>query len=95
MMATQIDQIAAADEKPTLRIGVIPFGAPAQVFPVSSWTLYDERTAVPGVLATQVVLEAPDVAPYVEQFSQLESLAVFDGEARAILAKVADRYRSL
>lgn len=95
MMARQIDHIAALSRKASLRIGIIPFGAEASVFPVSSWSLYDERVAVPGILNTQMVLNDPDVAPYVEQFDYLAPLAAFDGDARAILVAVGDRYRTM
>jgi transcriptional regulator with XRE-family HTH domain len=96
MMARQMEHVARiSQEKPSVRIGIVPFGVPAGVFPVSNWDLFDERAVVPGILQTQVILRNTDVAPYVKQFEQLAPLVVYGDEARAILAKVADRYRSL
>jgi len=95
MMIRQLEHIELATRKPVVRVGIIPFGVPRAVFPVSNWNLYDESAVVPGILRRQVVLVPPDVSPYVEQFTKLEPLAVYDDEARAILTRVADRYRTL
>lgn len=96
LMTRQAEHIARTiREKPAVRIGIIPFGETAEVFPVSSWDLFDERAVVPGILRNQVILRDADVAPYVEQFEALAPLAAYDDEARAILARVAERYRRL
>ncbi|MGI8816504.1 MAG: helix-turn-helix domain-containing protein [Pseudonocardia sp.] len=95
MMIRQLEHIEMVTWKPVVRVGIIPFGVPRTVFPVSNWHLYDERAVVPGILRTQVILLDPDVGPYVEQFAKLEPLAVFDGDARTILARAAGRYREL
>jgi len=95
LMIRQLEHIEVVTRKPAARVGIIPFGAPRAVFPVSSWTLYDERAVIPGILRTQVILHDPDVSPYVEQFATLEPLAVYDDEARALLRTVTDRYHNL
>ena len=95
LMVRQLEHIAVISAKPRVWVGIVPFGTLADVFPVSNWMLYDERAAVPGILRTQLMLNAPEVDPYVEQYHQLLPLAVFDDDARAILARVADRYRGL
>lgn len=96
LMARQVDHIArVSEEKPAVRIGIIPFGVPAAVFPVSNWDLFDARVVVPGILRTQVILQDADVNPYVEQFGQLEPLALYGSEAREIFSRVADRYRGM
>jgi len=46
-MIRQLEHIEVVTRKPTARVGIIPFGAPRAVFPVSSWTLYDERSFIP------------------------------------------------
>lgn len=94
LMVRQLEHIAAVTESPA-RVGIIPFGVAAPVFPSSNYNLYDERAVVPGILRVQAVLNPPNVAPYVEQWEALEALAAFDGAARDILTRVADRYRAL
>jgi transcriptional regulator with XRE-family HTH domain len=95
VMLRQLDHIAAISHKPYARVGIIPFGVQTPVFPVSTWTLYDERAVVPGILGYQTVLTGPDVRPYVAQYEQLAAAAAYDDAAREILAGVAERYRRL
>jgi transcriptional regulator with XRE-family HTH domain len=95
LMIRQLEHIEVVTRKPAIRVGIIPFGVQRAVFPVSNWTLYDERAVVPGILRTQVILLAPDVSPYVDQFAGLEPLAAYEDDARAILKTVTDRYRKL
>lgn len=94
-----ISQLAYLDDisrkTANTRLGIVPFGTPSPVMPVSGWTLWDERTVVPSILATQAVFAPPHVAPYVSQLQQLEDLAVFGDEARAVLRRAAEHYRSL
>lgn len=95
-MATQVDEIAAALDRRNVRIGIIPWGAQLPRVPQHSWYLYDSRLLVTGGLTYALDLTDPeDVASYVALTDELEQIAVFDRvEARAILARVADRYRS-
>lgn len=94
LMVRQLEYIARLAEHPVVRVGVIPFGRPAPVFPVSNWTLYDDHAVVPGILANQTVLNPPDVQPYLDQWRQLEPLASWDEDARGMLQAAADRYRA-
>jgi transcriptional regulator with XRE-family HTH domain len=95
MMIAQLEHVAETTRLPRVRVGIIPFGTPRAVWPPSNFNLYDERTVVPGMLRAQVVLEQPDVAPYVELFASLLRLAAFDDDARGILAAAIDRYRGM
>ncbi len=96
LMINQLAYLEQVSRKTTnTRVGIVPFGTPTSVMPVSGWTLWDERTAVPSILATQAVLAPPHVAPYVRQLDKLESLAVFGESARSIIRSVAERYRRL
>lgn len=95
-MAAQINHIAAATRRRNVRVGIIPWGRQSAVLPLHSWYLFDARFVVAGAIHGAADLDDPaDVAAYVRLTDELEQLAVFDGEARAILARVADRYREL
>lgn len=95
MMIAQLEYVVAMTRSPRVRVGIIPFGTPRAVWPPSNFNLYDERTVVPGILRTQVVLEQPDVAPYVELFAALLTLAVFDDDARRIVTAAIGRYSDM
>lgn len=95
-MAAQVEHIAESTRLPNARVGIIPWGTQAKVFPLHGWDLYDRRAAIVGTAnATAVLTEPPDVAVYTDLFAQLERMAVFDDEARSVLAHIADEYREL
>lgn len=95
-MAAQVDHIAVAAQRPNVRIGIIPWGRPAEVLPINSWEMYDERAVWTGTnTGSSVLTELSDIAPYLRLFTEIEALAEWDQKADEILAKVADRYRSL
>jgi len=94
-MADQIDKIADATRRSNARVGVIPWGSRVGRFPLHAWDLYDERAVSYGTVdATAILTERRDVAKYVELFDCLADTAVFGAEARTVLARVADQYRS-
>ena len=94
-MAAQVDRIAEVSMLPNVRVGVVPWGVRASVFPMHGWDLHDERAVIYGTVdATAVLTEPRDVRRYVELTDQISNLAVFDDEVRELLARVAARYRS-
>jgi transcriptional regulator with XRE-family HTH domain len=94
-MAAQIDHLAQMSRRPNLRIGVIPWGAQATVFPPDGFNLYDERLVIVGTTtATAHVTDPRDVTRYVTLLAALETMAVFDDAARALLAEAAAAYSS-
>jgi transcriptional regulator with XRE-family HTH domain len=95
-MAEQMDHLAVTSERPNVRIGIVPWGHLSEVLPVNSWETYDDRAVWTGTNTGSSVLTAQtDIELYRALFGGLEQLAVFDDEARAILARVAERYRHL
>lgn len=95
VMVGQVEHIASLD-MPNVRVGIIPFGAKAKVFPLHTCDIYDDWAVAFGTVASTALLtHRQDVAAYSAIFGQLEQMAAFGDEAREILARVADRYRSL
>jgi transcriptional regulator with XRE-family HTH domain len=95
VMVEQIERIAAAIDRPNVRLGIIPWQAPARVLPLHGFHLYDRRAVVVGTRSGTAIMGGRDVHDYEALFGELERLAVFDDEARAVLAQIADDYRSL
>lgn len=95
-MAAQIEHIAQSTRLPNARVGIIPWGTQAQVFPLHGWDLYDRRAIIVGTAnATAILTEPADVAVYADLFAQIESLAVFNEQAHSVLTRIADQYREL
>lgn len=96
LMIEQVERIVAATYRRNARVGIVPFGRTARVFPLHSWDLYDQRAVIVGTeTATAILTEARDVSAYVELTDEIEALAAYGDEARAVLNRVIDRYRAL
>lgn len=97
IMAEQMDSIATAiSRRSSIRIGIIPWTRPVQVFPQHGFHIYDENAVVFGTeTATAFLTGAADVATYVELFTTLEAEAIYDDDARVHVVDLAEHYRSL
>jgi transcriptional regulator with XRE-family HTH domain len=96
VMAAQIDQIMEVSRRSNVRVGIIPWGTEATVFPPGGFDLYDERLVIVGMTGGAAHITDPrDVAGYVHLLTELEQLAAFDDPARELLAELADKYRAL
>lgn len=95
VMIDQLEHIDALDE-PGVRVGIIPFGSRANVFPLHTWDIYDDWAVAFGTVASTALLtHSQDVNAYTAIFEQLEQMAVFGTEARAILRRAVERYRTM
>jgi transcriptional regulator with XRE-family HTH domain len=96
LMIEQTERILAATYRRNARVGIVPFGRRAHVFTQHGWALFDQRAVVVGTLtATAVLTEEADVRAYVGLTDEIEKLAVYGDDARAVLNAVIDRYRTL
>lgn len=94
-MAVQVEHISQVSHLPTVRVGIVPWGVRAHLFPLHGWDLHDDRAVIYGTAdATAVLTEPKDVARYVELFEGVAKMAVFGDEAREVLAGIAEDYRS-
>lgn len=94
VMAQQVDHLVATSRRPNVELGIVAWGTEVSVFPPCGFGLYDERTAVVGVVGGAAYYSDPtDVAQYVTMLAALRDLAVFGDEARELLTSMAERYR--
>lgn len=56
VMVEQIEQVASAIDRPNVRLGVIPWQAPAQVLPLHGFHLYDHRAVVVGTRSGTAIM---------------------------------------
>jgi transcriptional regulator with XRE-family HTH domain len=96
VMAEQLDRIAEISRLPHVRVGVIPWAAPAGVFPLHGFSIYDDRAVIVGTrVATAFLTEPEDVTEHVKLFGALEALAAWDDAARDHLSRIAADFRAL
>lgn len=98
-MAEQCDVIAArarADTAGRVRVGIIPWTRPVDVFPMTNFTVYDEGVAVVGTdFGTAFMTHPRDIATYRGQHARLCELAVWDEQAANEIDRIGGEYRSL
>ena len=89
-MAAQLKHLIDVSQRPNVRLGVIPWGTPATVFPPCGFDVYDSRTVVVGVVGGAAYYTDPgDVSRYIEMLTKLEALAVYGDDVRALLVELA------
>jgi transcriptional regulator with XRE-family HTH domain len=96
VMAAQLDHLVKLNQRPQLRIGVVPWTRPAHVFALHGFSVYDHRVVIVGTrTGTSFITDAQDVAEYVRLFSELDAMAVFGSSASRVIREIAAGYRSL
>lgn len=94
-MVGQIERLVQASRLPNLRLGIIPARTPSRVLAPHGFHLYDSRGVLLGTkTATALSQNAHEIVEYEALFQELEAIAVFDDDARAILTTVSDAYRA-
>ena len=94
VMAAQLEHLVDVSGRSNVRLGVIPWGAPASVFPPCGFDVYDSRTVVVGVVGGAAYYNDPDdVARYLAMLDELEQLAVYDEAMRDLLLGLVAEYR--
>lgn len=89
-------QFTDLDEHPNVRLGIIPWGYPSPVLPLNSFTMFDDRLVIVGTTTRVAYLTVrTDLDTYTRLYDDLAGFARYGDDARAILTRVADRYRSL
>lgn len=93
--AEHIADLARAAMEPRVRIGIIPWTVPVDLFPLTNFDLYDDtRAVIVGTnFGTSFLERSQDVAVYTRQLEQLEQLAVFGPAAALELERIAEDYR--
>ncbi len=96
VMAAQMEALLVSSERPNLRLGVIPWTVPARGAILHGFQIFDSRAVIVGTeAATAIITDPKDVSHYEARFAGYEALAVFDDEAREVLARLVDEYRGM
>lgn len=94
-LAVQIDRLISLSHLPNIRIGVLPCDTAVGRGPMNTFTVYDQRLATVETFTGRIVFQdARDIAEHLELFAHFERQALFGDEARAVLGRWADSFRS-
>jgi len=96
VMIEQIEALITAAELPNVDLGIIPFSAPAVIFPRHGFHLFDSDAVILGTeTGTATITGGDDVADYERMFGQLQDIALMGPDARPTLERIAADYRAL
>jgi hypothetical protein len=92
--ADQVQHLIDLSTRPNVRLGVIDLGTPKSFPMPRGFHLYDRRTVEAATdIGTAFVDEPADVEHYWRLFDRVWGVAVFDDEARGLLARIARSVR--
>lgn len=91
-MAAQLGYLMTAGALPGVSLGIIPASTPDRaIWPQEVFHVYDDTLVSIELLSAQVNLTQPsEIALYLKAFEQLRSMAVYGGNARALIMSALD-----
>jgi transcriptional regulator with XRE-family HTH domain len=91
VMAGQLGSMLSAMDLPAVSLGVIPMAVERTMWPIESFTIFDDKLVHHEPLSASVRITAPDeVGQYLEAFGALHRMAVYGAEARALVVKAIE-----
>ncbi|MGW2588090.1 helix-turn-helix domain-containing protein [Streptomyces virginiae] len=91
IMAAQLGHLLSVMALPSISLGIIPFTAPRQAWPLETFTVFDGgRVHVETLSAAIKETQPSDVALYLKAFRNLKDVAVYGAEARSLITAAID-----
>ncbi|KIF75729.1 XRE family transcriptional regulator [Streptomyces sp. 150FB] len=91
VMAGQLGALLSAMDLPSVSLGIIPAAAERTMWPVESFTVFDDQRVDHEPLSASVKITAPDeVSQYLNAFGRLHRTAAYGAQARALIARAID-----
>ncbi len=96
VMTGQLDHIAEISQRPSVRLGIIPWTTAISTYPRGGFHIFDSRAVqVATDVATAFITDPQDVALYEKLWGELEALASWDAEAREHIGRIGADFRAL
>ncbi|MEV7119897.1 helix-turn-helix domain-containing protein [Kitasatospora griseola] len=90
-MSGQLGYLLAVMSLPAVSLGVIPFSAERDIWPLETFSVYDNEQAQVETLTAAVTVTAPgEIAQYLSAFQKLSGMAVYGAQARALITAAID-----
>lgn len=90
-MAAQLGYLLTAGALPAVSLGVVPAGVQRSIWPMETFHVYDRSLVSVELLSARVAVTQPsEVELYIRAFEELRSMAVYGGQARALIVKAID-----
>ncbi|WP_328915818.1 MULTISPECIES: helix-turn-helix domain-containing protein [unclassified Streptomyces] len=93
IMAMQLDRLVSLSRLPNVNIGVIPLGRKMPDFPMTCYSVYDERLVIVETFHSQITTRDPaDIRIYLSTFDQFSAVALYGDEMRSAVECIRDEY---
>ncbi|MGW2056976.1 helix-turn-helix domain-containing protein [Streptomyces sp. NPDC001840] len=93
VMAIQLDRIVSLSRLPNVSLGVIPLAGRMPDFPMTCFSLFDDRLVKVETFHAEVTTSEPrDVQIYAETFERFASVALYGTEMRALAESIRDGF---
>lgn len=94
VMAGQLGSLLSAMDLTAVSLGVIPAAVERTMWPIESFTVFDDERVDHEPLSASVQITAPDeVGQYLRAFGALQRQAVYGAEARALIVRAIEALR--
>jgi transcriptional regulator with XRE-family HTH domain len=91
VMSGQLGRLLADMTLPSLSLGIIPFAATRGLLPMETFMVFDDRLIRIELLTAKVTVSTPsEIADYVRAHRQLQELAVYGADARALILRALE-----
>lgn len=73
---------------PSISLGIIPFSAPREAWPLETFTIFDRQRVHVETLAASIKETQPsEVALYLKAFGNMKKVAAYGADARALITE--------
>ncbi|GAA0409356.1 helix-turn-helix transcriptional regulator [Streptomyces luteireticuli] len=87
VMADQLRHLLTIMSLPRVSLGVIPFTAERGMWPVETFSIFDEEQVSVELVSAAITVTTPsEIALYMKAFAELQRLAVYGAHARELIA---------
>ncbi|MFJ1923351.1 helix-turn-helix domain-containing protein [Streptomyces albidoflavus] len=90
-MRGQLRHLLAVMPLASVSLGIIPFTVQRMMWPLEAFYLHDDEVAVVETLTAEIKVKQPrELADYTKAFAGLAEMAVYGGDARALIKAALD-----
>lgn len=92
-LAGQLDRLVTIAGLVSVELGIVPFGTPTPVIPLTGFTVHDDVVLIETLAGEQRLDDGTDVALYLRAFDQLREAAVTGADATALIQRASAALR--
>ncbi|WP_371517185.1 helix-turn-helix domain-containing protein [Kitasatospora sp. NBC_01300] len=93
VMATQLDRLVSLSRLPNVTIGAIPLARRMPDFPMTCFSMYDDRLVIVETFHSEITTHDPrDVDAYLSKFSEFDAVALHGDDMRALVEGIRDEF---